>query len=378
MKKIFSNFLSIFLLTISTVCNAQINEQQIAEINNLIEDLSRHDAFSGTVLIAKDDDIIYQKSTGLSNKEKNTQNNIETKFCIGSMNKMFTSVAIAQLVEKGKLNFTDKLITHLPNLPQKTFGDITIEQLLTHSAGTGDFFAFPKFETIADTAKTISTYVNIGIDEPLLFKPGSKVKYSNYGFVLLGAVIEKVSNMTYYDYVKKNIFDVADMKNTDSYERDMMHENLAIGYALPPQMPNQGPMLIEKDIKRENNNKLLEVKGNSAGGGYSTVLDLNKFSKALLSGNLLSKKMVDYITKGKVVLLPALPHANLPEVKYGYGFCETYKNSHRFIGHTGGAPGVDANLEIYPDLGYTVIVLSNYDRAIMPIMKLIEDILTQK
>ena len=281
MKKIFSNFLSIFLLTISTVCNAQINEQQIAEINNLIEDLSRHDAFSGTVLIAKDDDIIYQKSTGLSNKEKNTQNNIETKFCIGSMNKMFTSVAIAQLVEKGKLNFTDKLITHLPNLPQKTFGDITIEQLLTHSAGTGDFFAFPKFETIADTAKTISTYVNIGIDEPLLFKPGSKVKYSNYGFVLLGAVIEKVSNMTYYDYVKKNIFDVADMKNTDSYERDMMHENLAIGYALPPQMPNQGPMLIEKDIKRENNNKLLEVKGNSAGGGYSTVLDLNKFSKAL-------------------------------------------------------------------------------------------------
>ncbi len=365
----------------SMACNGQtheISKKQITDINNLVEDLSNRDAFSGTVLIAKGDKIIYQKAVGLSNKEQNIKNNIDTKFNIGSINKMFTGIAIAQLVEKNKLNYSDKLIHYLPHLPEKIFGEITIEQLLTHSAGTGNFFAFPKFESIADTAKTITTYVNIGIDIPLLFKPGTKVEYSNYGYILLGSVIEKVSKMTYDEYVRQNIFSVADMKNTGNYERDKMHENLAIGYASPPQMPDQAPKQTTGKTIRENNTKLLEVKGNSAGGGYSTTIDFHKFSLALLSNKLISAKSVETVTKGKVTLLPAIKAANLPEVKYGYGFGELYKNNIRIIGHTGGAPGVDGQIEIYPDLGYTVVVLANYDRTTMPIMRFIQDILTQK
>jgi CubicO group peptidase (beta-lactamase class C family) len=381
MNKIFSKLIGIFLLSINVACNAQnnqINETQIADINNLVEDLANKDAFSGTVLIAKGDKILYQKAVGLANKGQNFKNNIDTKFNVGSMNKMFTAVAIAQLVEKSKLNYTDKLTKHLPNLPAKTFGDITIEQLLTHSAGTGDFFQFSKFESVADTAKTIDTYVNIGLNEPLAFKPGAKVQYSNYGFVLLGAVIEKVSKMSYFDYVKQNIFIPISMTNTDFSERDKTHENLAIGYMGPPFMPGQSPQPMVGKIKREDNTRELEVKGNSAGGGYSTVIDFHKFSMGLLSGKLLSANSLAAITTGKVTLLPAIKERNLPEVKYGYGFGEIYRNDNRMFGHTGGAPGVDGQLEIYPDLGYTVVILSNYDRATMPIMRMIQEMIVQK
>ncbi len=379
MKKIsmLINATAMFLTFYGNAQSNTLSEKQIANINQLVEDLAKKDEFSGTLLIAKGDKILYQKAVGYSNKEKKSKNTIDTKFNIGSMNKMFTSVAIAQLVEKNKLNYYDKLITHLPNLPEKIFGEVTIEQLLTNSAGTGDFFIFPKFEEIADTAKTITSYVNIGIDVPLLFKPGVKVKYSNYGFILLGAVIEKLYGNSYFDYVKQNIFHVANMTNTDSYERDKEHENLALGYMSPPLLPGEAPKPIHEKIKREVNTKELEVKGNSAGGGYSTVIDFHKFSLALLNGKLLSTKTLETITKGKVILLPAIKERNLPEVKYAYGFGEVFKNTIRIIGHTGGAPGVDGQLEIYPDLGYTVVALSNYDRATIPIMRFIQDSLTK-
>ena len=238
---------------------------------------------------------------------------------------------------------------------------------------------------IKDTAKTIDSYVALGINEPLLYEPGAKFEYSNYGYILLGAVIEKISKMSYFDYVKKNIFSVAGMKNTDSYETDKANNNMAIGYALPPPMPDQAPQPIDETIVREANTPFLEIKGTSAGGGYSTAIDLHKFSKALLSGKLLSKKSLETVTKGKVVMqFPAPqmpPNAKpmpMPEIKYGFGFGEYFKNNIRIIGHTGGAPGVDSKIDIYPDLGYTVIVLSNYDRASRPITNLIENIITSK
>jgi CubicO group peptidase (beta-lactamase class C family) len=361
--------------------NNQISEKQISDINQLVEDLSNTDKFSGTVLIAKGNKLIYQNALGFADKAINAKNNINTKFNLASMNKMFTGVAIAQLVEKNKLNYTDQLIQYLPNLPEKTFGKITIEQLLTHTSGTGDMFRFPKLMDIIDTAKTIASYVGIGINEPLLFEPGARFEYSNYGYILLGAVIEKISKMSYFDYVKTTIFLAAAMVNTDSYETDKTNENMAIGYAIPPPMPGQAPQPMGEKIIREANTKFKELKGTSAGGGYSTAIDLHKFSQALLSGKLLSLKNVAMITKGKIIMpLPPMPPnlKPLPEKKYGFGFGEFYKNNIRIIEHNGGAPGASSHLKIYPDLEYTVVVLSNYDRAVTPIINFIEDIITAK
>lgn len=357
-----------------------INEKQISEINLLIEKLSNEDKFSGTVLIAKGNKILYEKATGMANKELSIKNNINTKFNLASMNKMFTSIAISQLVEKKYLSFQDKIINHLPELPEKIFGNITIEQLLTHTAGTCDFFRIPQFMDIKDTAKTIKSYLLLGINEPLLFEPGTKFQYSNYGYILLGSVIEKITKMSYYDYVKKNIFQKAGMKNTDNYESDKINSNLAIGYAMPPPVPGERPTIQSSKLLRESNTKIIEVKGTSAGGGYSTAIDLHKFSKALLSGKLVSHSTLASITKGKVNMpIPGQPQSNHSgAIKYGYGFGEVFKNEIRIIGHNGGAPGAEAQLDIYPDLGYTVVVLSNYDRVVMPLMNQIEEIIISK
>lgn len=371
---------ALFIGTHGMAQSQQISEKQLAEINQFVEDLSSKDAFSGTILIAKGNEIVYQKAVGIADKERNSKNDINTKFNIGSMNKMFTSIAIAQLVEKNKLRYTDKVVKHLPNLPQKAFGNITIEQLLTHTSGTGDIFGIPEFMTMKDTAKTVASYVSLGKNEILSFSPGAKFQYSNYGYILLGAVIEKLSNMSYYDYVKHNIFSPAGMENTDNYELDKTNTNMAIGYASPPPMPGQAPPPTGAVIPREANTKFIEVKGTPAGGGFSTVIDLHKFSIALLAGKLLSPKSVKIITTGKVAMPrpPAPPGTKLLEIKYGYGFGEFFKNGNRMFGHTGGAPGVDAQAEIYPDLGYTVVALSNYDRATIPVMRLIRDIITAK
>jgi D-alanyl-D-alanine carboxypeptidase len=316
----------------------------------------------------------------MADKQKSSKNNINTKFNLASMNKMFTSVAIAQLVEKNKLSYNDKIIKYLPNLPEKTFGEITIEQLLTHTSGTGEIFRIPKFMEMKDTAKTIASYVDLGINEPLLFEPGAKFQYSNYGYILLGALIENVSQMSYFQYVKKNIFSVAKMKNTDSYETDKINKNLAIGYDIPPPMPDEAPKPMDAKIEREATTPFIEVKGTSAGGGYSTAIDLHKFSLALCSTKLLSTKSVETITAGKITMPkpPTPPNAQpSPERKYGFGFGEVYKNNIRIIGHNGGAPGIEGQVDIYPDLGYTVIVLSNYGRAAIPVINFIEEIITK-
>jgi D-alanyl-D-alanine carboxypeptidase len=385
-KSILKSITFCFLtVTVSAQNNLKITDKDVIEINQLVEDLSNKDTFSGTVLIAKGNEIIYQKAVGFTNKESNIKSNIDTKFNLASMNKMFTGIAIAQLAEKNKLSYTDKVVKYLPNLPEKIFGNITIEQLLTHTSGTGDFHMMSNFTEIKDTAKTIDSYVALGINEPLLFEPGAKFEYSNYGYILLGAVIEKVSKTSYFDYVKSNIFSIAGMKNTDSYESDKTNENMAIGYAMPPPMPGERPKPMNEKIIREPNTPFIEVKGTSAGGGFSTAIDLHKFSQALLSGKLLSKSSLETVTKGKVLMqfaMAPMPQNTkpmpMPEVKYGFGFGESFKNNIRIIGHSGGAPGVEGKIDIYSDLGYTVIVLSNYDRASRPITNFIEAIITKK
>ncbi len=379
LRILISILFAILIIRNGNAQNNLISEKQITDINQFIEKLSEQDRFSGTILIAKDNDILYQKSVGLSNKEKNIKNNINTKFNLASMNKMFTSVAIAQLVEKKELAYSDKVIKYLPYLPEMTFGKITIEQLLTHTSGLGDIFGNPAFFEIKDTAKTLTTYVNLCINDTLLFEPGSKFMYSNYAYILLGAIIEQISKTNYFQYVKKNIFLPSKMQNTDSYGTDEEVENLAIGYALPMPPPNGKPMLAPENAQREPNTKLIEVKGTSAGGGYSTAIDLHKFSLALLNGKLIAPESVKTITSGKIALpkMPTPPNSKpMPEIKYGFGFGEFYKNNVRIIGHNGGAPGVDVQTDIYPELGYTVVVLSNYGRTVLPIINFIEDIIT--
>ena len=279
------------------------------------------DKFSGVVLIAKDDKPIFSKAYGFADNLKKTPNNQETKFNLGSINKIFTRIAIGQLVKQGKISFNDKLGKYLPDYPDKDAREkITIRHLVTMKSGVGDFFGEKFMAMPKDKLRKNGDFIPLFSDIPLAFEPGTSEQYSNGGYILLGAIIEKVTGMSYYDYVRENIFKPAGMTNTDSFETDKAPANTANGYT-------------RRNPKSEllNNVNSRPFRGSAAGGGYSTADDLLKFSFALKSGKL-----------------SVSDDDGNPRKEAGLGIA-------------GGSDGINALLMINGQTGYTIIVLSNYD-----------------
>ena len=319
--------------------------------------LAADDEFSGVVLVAKDGRPVFQKAYGLADRRGQTPNRADTKFNLGSMNKMFTAVAVAQLAERGKLSFANTVGKHLPDYPNRAVANrVTIHHLLTHTSGLGSYWN-EKFEARKGEIRTVADYLSLFAHESPAFEPGARFQYSNAGFIVLGAIIEKVSGQSYYDYVREHIYRPAGMRDTDAYEMKQAVPNLALGYA----KEGAGP-------RRENTDSRPN-RGGPAGGGYSTAADLLKFAEALRGGKLLSAKFTEIVTTGKV---------EAGRGKYAYGFGDRLINGRRSFGHNGGAPGIAADLSIFPDLGYTVVVLSNYDpRHAMPVVGRIQELITQ-
>jgi CubicO group peptidase (beta-lactamase class C family) len=336
---------------VSPVLPAKTDEELARATQAYVEKLVAADAFSGTVLIAKGDKVLYQGAFGLASRGFGVPNRLDTKFNLGSMNKMFTAVAIAQLVEAGKLSFQDKVGKVLPDYPNKAVaGKVTVHQLLTHTSGLGNFFN-DKYEAAEKSRlREVKDFFPLFVDEPLAFEPGARWSYSNSGFVVLGAIIEKVSGQSYLDYVREHIYKPAGMTSSDCYEIDRDPPNLAVGYT------NQGPGGQRSDKREWNNLFLHVVRGGPPGGGYSTVGDLWRFSQALQANKLLGAKTTQLVTTGKVQ-----PNPEDKANKYAYGFNDEQAQGTRIIGHGGGFPGINSRLDIYLDKGYTVAVMSNYD-----------------
>ncbi|MBI3478730.1 MAG: beta-lactamase family protein [Acidobacteria bacterium] len=329
-------------------------DQLTKDVDGKLTELAAADKFSGAALLAKDGKIIWQKAYGLANREAQVANTVDTRFRLGSMNKMFTAVAIAQLVQQGKLKFTDTLAHALPDYPNKDVANkITVEQMLTHTSGLGDFFT-PEFDQKKDSLHELKDYLPLFVNKPLDFEPGKDWRYSNAGFLVLGLIIEKVSGESYYDYVKKHIYDVAGMKDSGSPPPTEKVANLAVGYTRGGDEGEDDP----KGPLRPNTGSL-PWRGSSAGGGDSTVGDLLKFDQALRSNRLLSPEMTRLVTTGKVHP-PQMPEGT----QYAYGFGEKVVDGKRVVGHNGGAPGMNAELDMHLDTGYTVVVLANRDPSV--------------
>jgi D-alanyl-D-alanine carboxypeptidase len=337
---------------------------RLKEIENLLDKAVAADTFSGAVLVARGGVPVFKKAYGFANQEKRLANRTDTKFNLASMNKMFTSVAIAQLAERGKLSFDDTVARHLPDYPNREVAaKVTIHQLLTHTSGLGNYMTDAWSAKRAEI-KTVSDLLPYFAGEPLKFSPGTGWQYSNAGFVVLGLIVEKLSGQSYFDYVRAHIFKPAGMTDTDSYESVRETANLAVGYT---RMGADGRGRPENP--RRPNTLFLPFKGSPAGGGYSTLDDLLKFDRALRAHKLLGAKFTDIITTGKV---------DAPFGKYAYGFGDSRVNGKRYVGHNGGAPGVAAQFESYTDTGYTLVVLANYDPpAVMPLINEIEQVLTK-
>ena len=297
--------------------------------------------FSGAAAVARNGRMVFEQAYGLADREKNVTNTLDTRFRIGSMNKMFTAVAVLQLAQAGKLKLDAPVGTYLTGYPNKDVASkVTVHHLLTHTGGTGDIFG-PEFEKNRLTLRTIGDYVKLYGTRGLEFEPGSKWEYSNYGFLLLGAIIEKVSGSSYYEYVASHVFAPAGMTSTASLPEDSLVPGRSKGYTRDPE---------KKALT--SNESTLPYRGTSAGGGYSTVRDLVRFANALREHKLLNASYTELLTTGKVDAMGA---------KYAYGFIDRVSGGVRLFGHGGGAPGMNGELSIDPQSGYVIAVLSNLD-----------------
>jgi CubicO group peptidase (beta-lactamase class C family) len=333
-----------------------LNESElVAALQKKVQQEADAGQFSGTVLLAKGGKPIFEQAYGMADREHKVSNTLATRFRIGSMNKMFTAVAVLQLVQAGKLKLDDSFGNYLTDYPNKELASkVTLHQLLTHTGGTGDIFG-PDFDKHRTELKTLQDYVKLYGKREAEFEPGSKWVYSNYGFILLGLVVEKVSGQSYYDYVNTHIYDVAGMKDTGSEPEDKIVANRSVGYMRPPGSRDWQP-----------NTDTLPYRGTSAGGGYSTAGDLLKFANALEQDKLLNAHYEELLTTGKV---------DEGFARYAYGFEDKIVNGTRCFGHGGGAPGMNGDLQICPASGYVVTVLANMDP---PTARRISDFITNR
>jgi len=327
---------------------SRLSKKELAkEINNYVERLAKRGVFSGAILIADKGEVLYQDAKGLASIRYDAKNTIDTKFNLGSMNKMFTSISVLQLVHSGKLALDDKLIKYVDRsyFSEGDFDGITIRQLLTHTSGLG---WAPEPNVKLSTFRKISDSIPYLKNTPLSYQPGTRFNYSNTGMQLLGMVIEKVSDQSYYDYVRENIYQPAGMQNTDSYDVDLPIKNLAMGYYYSTEMASMQSNLFVHTIK-----------GGAAGGGYSTIGDLHKFAQALNSYQLLPKHLTEQAYSAK----PKLNSQN-----YGYGFSVSGTEQNRIVGHSGSFIGVSSRLNMYLDKNLTVAVLCNTSFASEPVI----------
>ncbi len=318
-------------------------------LESYLNALGKSNVFSGAVLLAKNGRVISQKAHGLAERQENVLNKIETRFNLASINKMFTAVAVAQLCEQGKMSYDDPIGKHLDSdwLSPKISNKVQVKHLLSHTSGIGiskeddNLVYLEKY--VSKKFRRIDDYKIMTQGAFLKTDPGKESSYSNIGFHLLGAIIEKVSGEDYYDYIQAHIFDVAGMKDTGFDELDQLAPNTARAYVKEQK---------DEKVSWRSNESDCNWKGTPAGGAYSTVGDLLKFERALMKNSLVSKETRDLLFT---------PKKELGARSYGYGFSVRQFGEQLKVGHTGGYTGINNSFSMYLNNGYTVIILCNID-----------------
>jgi CubicO group peptidase (beta-lactamase class C family) len=322
----------------------------LAALKDKLDAASAAGQFSGAVRVARNGTTVFDYVGGQAHRANGIANTLDTRFRIGSMNKMFTAVSVLQLVETGKIDLDAPIGTYLVDYPNKDLAArVTVRHLLTHTGGTGDIFT-PEFMQKRLELCEPRDYIGLYGTRDVAFAPGDRFAYSNYGYVLLGAIVEAVSGESYYDYVREHLYRPAAMTASDSLAETAEVSGLAVGYTL------QGPQGPYPEARP--NSETLPCRGSPAGGGYSTVGDLIRFAEGLRTGKLLGPELLQAATTRQVAMGPGV-------AGYGFGFASTEVNGAREFGHNGGAPGMAAELMIFPELGYEVAIAANMDTQLV-------------
>ncbi len=346
----------------------------------IVEEASKAD-FSGVVSFKRGGDA-FSHARGIMAETGSVTIPPDAQFNLGSAGKMFTAVAVAQLIDAKKIALDDPIGRHVSGLTAEA-AVVTIRQLLTHSSGLGNFFT-PDTLPLLQKAKSLSELKPLVVADKPAFKPGSRFQYSNSGFLLLGLMVEKVSGKPFAEYLKLRVFRPSGMISTDLVPGT--NPMRAVGMTMMPEMPAlppggmtgpgtapigpppdpppgagpgapNGPFLPPAGPLRPAAEAAL--RGNSAGGSYSNAADMHRFFAALLAGKLTSITMRDLLISPQIEVAPAKD--GKPARAYGFGFGIGTYNGHRWAGHNGGTLGVNVELTAFPDDQVTIAILSNRD-----------------
>lgn len=305
---------------------------------NIASRLAARDAFAGSLIVARGGRRLVARSWGLADPGSRKPMTLDTPMFLASAGKMFTGVAVLQLVDAGKVDLDAPLGKYLTDYPNKDMAAVTIRQLLTHRGGSGDIGILGR-EDGANRARvrTIADIVELNGTRGPEFAPGTKDDYSNFGFILLGAVIEWVTGTSYYDYVAEHIFKPAGMRNAGFPDRDHL-QGVAVGYTT----------FLGAETKLLPNLDVLPWRGASAGGGVASPNDMLRFFNALKAGKLLSPAML------KLATAPG----DTPW--YGMGFV-AQGGERPSWGHGGMSYGMDVALHTHPKNDTTFICMAARD-----------------
>ena len=242
---------------------------QIQDLNLLhrsLEKLADDNTFSGNLLIEKDGRTVFSKAYGYAEKRFDVKNTLSTRFNLASISKDFVSISILQLIQQNKLQLGDSIGRYIPELPKEKGEFITIAHLLRHRSGLGNYFFNSLYQEKKFEMTNIEDYIEVIADEELKFEPGDAEDYSNSGFELLAVIVQRVSGMTFYEYVEQNIFTVAGMRTSTYIQPTLVQKNLAKNYT------NLSPLGPETEYVRENLYMFPSI-GSASGGAIGTLDD---------------------------------------------------------------------------------------------------------
>lgn len=319
-------------------------EEAARALEAAVENLAAAGRFSGAVLLAQEGRPLVRRAWGEAERSFHAPNRPDTLFGIASLGKMFTAVAVARLVEQEKVGWDDPVGRHVNGwLPGDAASKVTIRHLLTHTSGLGDFLGALRDR---DSWKLLD---GVAAHRPLVAgslpapSPGPEFRYSNSGYLVLGAVVEAASGRDFYTFVKDEVFARAGMPRSGYPRFDDVVENRAVGYLSPKEATAAG---------WRSNVALQGLRGTPAGGAWSTVDDLLAFAESVRSHRVLRKETVDALLAPQV----KAPFGG----SYGLGFeVDRSPGGGTVFGHAGGFPGVGAVLRVYSPSGFTLVVLSN-------------------
>jgi CubicO group peptidase (beta-lactamase class C family) len=345
------------------------------ELDRYIARLAAEDKFSGTVLLTYKGRTVLERAHGMADKARSIRNSPGTLFNLGSNTKLFTGVAIGQLVQQGKLRYEATVGTYLDGFAPELAGKVTIHQLLTHTSGTGDYHQMEGFFEAARTWTSVEqawngvlTYVR---KEKPAFPPGSSSSYSNSGYAILGAIVAEVSGQSYYDYIREHVFAPARMRTAAFSTNPEWHEDprIAHPYATLPSGEREDAM-----------DRHLYV-GMPAGGSFASTGDMARFADALQHDRLLDPaiKFLHFSPRSPLGPPEPPPEAANGDLRLGYvgyGSLVTLVNGQWVRGHGGGSPGVSAGFAWFADSGWVSVVHSNYDNGAQDIGRQAEQLIT--